>query len=87
VEDRESPNSHVVVEVGLDEIPSSLGFNSQMPQVEDVELPNSHVVEVDLDDIPSTLGVDSVVHHSLIVEVSPFDVIFYLNEVVNCHTF
>jgi hypothetical protein len=36
-----------------------------MPQVEDVESPNSHIVEVDLDDIPSTLGVDSIVHHSL----------------------
>jgi hypothetical protein len=55
----------MVVEVGLDEIPSTSAFNSQMPQVEDVESPNSHIVEVDLDDIPSTLGVDSIVHHSL----------------------
>jgi hypothetical protein len=37
VEDRESPNSHVVVEASLDEISLTLGSNSQMPQVEDVE--------------------------------------------------
>jgi hypothetical protein len=29
-EDRESPNSLVVVEVGVDEIPPTLGFDSQM---------------------------------------------------------
>jgi hypothetical protein len=37
VEDRESPNSHTVVEASLDEISLTLGFDSQMPQVEDVE--------------------------------------------------
>jgi hypothetical protein len=40
----ESPNSHLVVEVALHEIPSTLGFNFQMFHVEDVESPNSHML-------------------------------------------
>jgi hypothetical protein len=72
------PNSHAV-----DEIPLTSGFDSQMPQAEDVELLNSClVVEVGLNEIPSTLGFDFAVPHSLIMEVSPFHVIFDLNEVL-----
>jgi hypothetical protein len=52
-ENMESPNSHAVVEAGLDEIPLTLGFDSQMFQAKDVELPNScAVVVVSLDEIP-----------------------------------
>jgi hypothetical protein len=52
-ENKESPNSCAVVEIGLDEIPLTLGFDSQMLQAEDVESPNScTVVEVNLDEIP-----------------------------------
>jgi hypothetical protein len=57
---KESPNSHAIVEANLDEIPLTLGFDSQMPQVKDVESPNSRtVVTISLDDIILTLGVDS----------------------------
>ncbi len=78
VEDRELPNSHAV-----DEIPSTSGFDSQMPHAEDVELLNAClVVEVDLNEIPSTLGFDSTVLRSLAMEVSPFHVIFDLNKVL-----
>ncbi len=78
VKDRESPNSHVV-----DEIPPTLGFDSQMPQAQDVESPNSHVaVEINLDDNPLTLSFDFVVPCLHVVEVSPFHVIFYLNKIL-----
>jgi len=83
VEDRESQNSHLVVEANLDGIPLTVGFDSQMPQVEYVESLNSHVVvEVNLDEIPSTSSVDSIVLHLLASELSPFHVIFYLNGVL-----
>jgi hypothetical protein len=59
-EDVESPNSRMIVEAGLDEIPPTSIFDPQMFQVEDAESPNSRmVVEVGLDEIPSTSGVDS----------------------------
>jgi len=78
VEDRELPSSHAV-----DEIPSTSGFDSQMPHAEDVESLNSClVVEVGLNEIPSTLGFDSTVPCLLAMEVSPFHVIFNLNEVL-----
>ncbi len=49
-EDRELPNPHAVVEIGLDEIPLTLGFNFQMFRVENVELPNSRaIVVIDFD--------------------------------------
>ncbi len=54
-----------------------------MPQVEDVESPNSHmIVAVTLDKILLTLGVDSTMHHSFTTKVGPFHVIFYLNGVL-----
>jgi hypothetical protein len=54
-----------------------------MPQVEGVESPNSCVaVEVNLDEIPSASGFDSVVLHLLVVKVTPFHVIFNLNEIM-----
>jgi len=78
VEDRESSNS-----CAIDEIPSTLGFNSQMRRVEDVESPNScAIVKVDLDDIPSTTSFDSKMLCSCAMEVSPCHVIFDLNKVV-----
>jgi hypothetical protein len=78
MEDRESPNSRVV-----DEIPLTLGFDSQMLQVEDVWLPNSCiVVEFGLDEIPSTSSFDFAVCHLLAMEVNPFHVIFNLNGVL-----
>ncbi len=40
----ELPNSCMVVEVGFIEIPSTLDFESQMLQIEDVESPNSCAV-------------------------------------------
>jgi len=53
----------------------------QMPQVEVVELPNSHmVVEIDLDEIPLTLGVDFAVFHSPAAKVNPFHVIFLFEQ-------
>ncbi len=55
----ELPNSRVVDEANLDEIPPTLAFNSQMPRAIDVESPNScAVVKANLDEIPSTMGVD-----------------------------
>ncbi len=82
-EDRELPNSRMVVEVSLDEIPPTLGFDSQMPQVENVESPNSRtIVAINLDEIPSISIVNSLVPYSPIAEVSPFHVIFYLNEIM-----
>jgi hypothetical protein len=36
-EDKESPNSCMVVEAGLDEIPPTLGFDFQMLQMENVD--------------------------------------------------
>jgi len=78
VENRELPNSHAV-----DEIPSTSGFDSQMPHAEDVESLNSClVVEVSLNEIPSTLGFDSTTPCSLAITVSPFHVIFDLNKVL-----
>jgi hypothetical protein len=51
-EDGELPNSHVIVEANLDEIPLTSGFNSKMPQVENVESPNSHVIiAINLNDL------------------------------------
>jgi hypothetical protein len=82
-ENKKSPNSCVVVEIGLDEIPLTLGFNSQMPQVEDVELPNScTVVEVNLDEIPLTSSVNSSMLHSSTTKVCPFHLIFNLNGIM-----
>ncbi len=78
MEDKELPNSCVI-----DEIPLTSGFNSQMPQVEDVELLNSFTtIEVSLDDIPLILGFDFKMPCSLTMEVSPFHVIFNLNGVL-----
>jgi hypothetical protein len=76
-EDKESPNSCTVVEIGLDEIPLTLGFDSQMPKVEDVESPNScTVVEINLDEIPLTSSVNSPMFHSPTAKVCPFHVFF-----------
>ncbi len=80
VENKESPNSCVVVEINLDEIPLILGFDSQMPQMENVELANScTIVEVNLDEIPLTSNVNSPMLHSATRKVCPFHVIFDLN--------
>ncbi len=80
---KESPNSCTVVEIGLDEIPLTLGFDSQMPQEEDVELPNScTVVEVNLNEIPLTSSVNSPMLHSSTMNVCPFHVIFDLNGIM-----
>jgi hypothetical protein len=82
-EDKRSPNSLAVVEVGMDEIPVTLGFNSQMPYTKDVESPNScAVVVIDFDEIPLTLSVDFEVPCLHAVEVSPFHVIFDLNKLL-----
>jgi hypothetical protein len=52
-----------------------------MPQVDVVELPNSHmVVEIDLDEILLILGVDFAVLHSPAAKVSPFHVIFLFEQ-------
>ncbi len=67
MEDRESSNSCTI-----DEIPLTLGFNSQMIHAKDVESPKSHaIVEIDLDDIPSTTSFDSKVPHSRATKVNP----------------
>ncbi len=48
-----------------------------------MESPNSCAfIELKMDEMPSTLGVDSLVFRSLVMEVSPFHVIFYLNGVL-----
>ncbi len=48
-----------------------------------MELPNSRaIVAINLDEIPSTSIVDSEVPHLLVMEVSPFHVIFDLNKVL-----
>jgi hypothetical protein len=74
---KESPNSRMVVEANLDDIPPTLGFNSQIPQMENVESPNSHtVVVIGLDEIPSASIVKSLMPYSPTTEVSPFHVIF-----------
>jgi hypothetical protein len=79
-EDKESPNSHTIIEVGLIEKPLTLGFDSQMLWAKDVELPNSfEIVAVNLDEIPSTSNVDFAVLRLLIAKVNPFHVIFDLN--------
>jgi hypothetical protein len=79
----ESPHSCTIVEVGVDEIPSILNFDSQIFQVEDVESPNSRtVVEVGSDEIPLTLGVDSLVLCSHATKVNPFQMIFDMNEIL-----
>jgi hypothetical protein len=55
--DKESLNSHSVVESRVDEIPPTLNSNSQMPQAKDMESPNSHeVVAIGLDEILLTSG-------------------------------
>ncbi len=83
VKDKESLNSCAVVEIGLDEIPPTSCFESQMCQLKDVELPNSRVVfKVSLDEIPSTLGANSALPCSLAKKVNPFHVIFYLNKIL-----
>ncbi len=67
----------------MDEIPSTLGFNSQMFKAKDVELPNlGAIVVISFDEIPLPLGVDSKMPCSLVVKVSPFHVIFNLNKVL-----
>jgi hypothetical protein len=82
-ENRDMLNSHVVVESGLDEIPLTLGFDSQMHEVEGVESPNARmVVTIDLDEIPSILGVKIEMLHLPMVEVDLFYVIFDLNKVL-----
>lgn len=82
-EDKKSPNSCTIVESGLDEIPSILGFNFQMPQPKDMESPNTCViVAIGLDEIPSTSSVDAKMPHSLMVEMNLFHVIFNLNKVL-----
>jgi len=82
VENKESPNS-CVVEIGLDEIPLTLGFDSQRPQMENVELPYSCiVVKVNLDEIPLTSSVNSPMLHSATRKVCPLHVIFDLNGIM-----
>jgi len=44
VEDVELPNSRTVVEVGLDEIPSTLGVGSPMPCLHVAEVSPFHVI-------------------------------------------
>jgi hypothetical protein len=67
----------------IDEIPSTLGFNSRMFQAKDVESPNSHVaIERFLDEIPLTSGFDSRVPRLLIAKVNPFHMIFDLHKVL-----
>jgi len=44
VEDVELPNSRTVVEIGLDEIPSTLGVGSPMPCSYVVEVNPFHVI-------------------------------------------
>jgi hypothetical protein len=84
----ESPNSHVVVEVGLDEIPSILGFNFRMFEVENVKLPNlGAVVAIGFDEIPLTSGVDFKVPYSPAVKVNPFHVIFKFEQNFDHNTF
>jgi hypothetical protein len=82
-ENLESPHLCTIVEAGLDEIPSILGFDSQIFQVEDLESPNSRtIIDVGLDEIPLTLGVDSPVLRSHAIKVSPFQMIFDINEIL-----
>jgi hypothetical protein len=82
-ENMESPNSHAIVEVGLDEISLTLGFDFEMFQAKDIELPNSRaVVVISLDGIPLILNVDPEMPCSLMEEVNPFHVIFDLNGVL-----
>ncbi len=48
-----------------------------------MESPNSRtIVAINLDEIPSISIVNSLVPYSPIAEVSPFHVIFYLNEIM-----
>ncbi len=64
----------------MDEIPPTLNFDSQMPQTEDMESPNSHeVVAIGLDEIPSTLDVNAKMLHLLTTDVNLFHMIFDLN--------
>jgi hypothetical protein len=44
VEDMELPNSRTAIEVGLDEIPSTLGVGSPMPCLHVVEVSPFHVI-------------------------------------------
>ncbi len=82
----ESPNSHMVVEAHLDEIPQTLGLDSQMFQAKNVESLNSRaIVVVSLDEIPSTLSVDSELSHSHVAKVNPFHVTFDLDEIFIAH--
>ncbi len=82
-ESMESPNSRMVIEASLDEIPWTSSFNSQMFQVKDVETPNSRVVVVvNLDEILLTSNVDSDVPCLLMTEANPFHMIFDVNGVL-----
>ncbi len=72
-----------MVEISLDEIPLTLGFDSQRPQMENVELPYSCiVVKVNLDEIPLTSSVNSPMLHSATRKVCPLHVIFDLNGIM-----
>ncbi len=83
VKDKESPNSCTVVEISLDEIPLTLGFDSQMLRVEDVESPNScTIIVINLDEIPLTSSVNSPMFHLATTKVCPFHVIFNLNGIM-----
>jgi hypothetical protein len=67
----------------LDEIPLTLSYDSQMPQAEDMESPNSHeVVAIGWDEILSTWGVDAKMPSLLTTEVNLFHMIFDLNGVL-----
>jgi hypothetical protein len=43
-EEVESPNSHVIVELGLDEIPLTLGIDSLMPHSPSLKVSPFHVI-------------------------------------------
>jgi hypothetical protein len=78
-EDVELPNSCV----NFIEIPLTLGFECQMFHAKDVESTNSCVVvEVSLNEILLISSVNSLVLRLHTMEVSPFHVIFNLNEVL-----
>jgi hypothetical protein len=56
---------------------------SFLEEAKEMKSPNSCVfVELKMDEMPFILGIDSLVFCSLIMEVSPFHVIFNLNGVL-----